>query len=72
MPELEGGARGGRERARRGETAWPAQSELLMERAVGEPLQALHPEGETESLLRPQQGRNYVWRWHVRRRQRSR
>lgn len=42
--------------------------EALLERVVGE----LHPltRSEEPSLLRPQQHRNAVWRWHVRRRPR--
>jgi hypothetical protein len=44
----------------------PGGEEVLLERAVGElrPLPV-----EEASLLRPQQHRNAVWRWHVRRRQ---
>lgn len=54
--------------ARRGETASAAQAELLIERAVGEPLASPPADHEPESLLRPQQSRSVVWRWHVRRR----
>lgn len=54
--------------ARRGETVSAAQAEVVMERAVGEPLLAAPGAREAESLLRPQQGRSVVWRWHVRRR----
>lgn len=57
----------GRGAARREETA--ADDECLLERAVGEvrPL----PGATGPSLLRPQQHRNAVWRWQVRRRSRS-
>lgn len=40
--------------------------ETLLERAVGEPRPLSSP--AEPSLLRPQQHRNAVWRWHVRRR----
>jgi hypothetical protein len=50
----------------------PTETELLLERAVGEPLLATPPEPEASSHLRPQNGRNVVWRWQVRRRQRGR
>ncbi|HMQ35379.1 MAG TPA: hypothetical protein PKD53_32010 [Chloroflexaceae bacterium] len=46
----------------------PAGDGALLERAVGDarPL----PVSAEPSLLRPQQHRNAVWRWHVRRRPR--
>jgi hypothetical protein len=52
------------------ERATSEQSEMARERAVGEPLYAQTPP-ELESTLRPQQGRNVVWRWHMRRKTRA-
>ncbi|NTU79236.1 MAG: hypothetical protein HGA45_07505 [Chloroflexales bacterium] len=40
--------------------------DLLLERVVNEPRDM--PVAGGSSLLRPQQHRNAVWRWHVRRR----
>lgn len=57
----------GRGAARREETA--VGEEGLLERAVGE-LRPL-PGAAGPSLLRPQQHRNAVWRWQVRRRNRA-
>lgn len=68
MAEREGGVSRLQGSARRGETVSAAQAEVLMERAVGEPIGAAAMAREPESLLRPQQGRAVVWRWHVRRR----
>lgn len=68
MAEREGGASRVHGLARRGETAGAAQAEGLLERSAGEGLMAAAGTREPESLLRPQQSRSVVWRWHVRRR----
>lgn len=68
MREQEGGANRGHGGAR--DAARQVGAEELLERGVGETLRASR-EGIPASQLRPQQGRNVVWRWHVRRRQRA-
>jgi hypothetical protein len=72
MTEREKGKARGRGRGRSA-AVQEAAEELLIERAVGEPAspvaQAVAPPRDAASLLRPQQTRNVVWRWHVRRRQ---
>jgi hypothetical protein len=47
-----------------------AAQEVLRERAVGEPAPEPppRPTRDAASLLRPQQQRDIVWRWHTRRR----
>lgn len=45
----------------------PGEDGALLERSLGEQRTLTAPE---PSLLRPQQHRNAVWRWHVRRRPR--
>jgi hypothetical protein len=57
----------GRPTVRRPEAS--TSQEVLLERAVGDVRSLSVSEGP--SLLRPQQHRNAVWRWHVRRRQRQ-
>jgi hypothetical protein len=57
----------GRPTVRRPEVT--AGEEVLLERAIGDMRSLTAP--EEPSLLRPQQHRNAVWRWHVRRRQRQ-
>jgi hypothetical protein len=44
----------------------PGGEERLLERAIGESGPVAAP--ARRSLLQPQQDRNVVWRWHVRRR----
>lgn len=71
MPERERRAPRAQGHTRRGETVGAAQSEALIERSIGEGLLAPAGTREPESLLRPQQNRSAVWRWHVRRRRES-
>jgi hypothetical protein len=70
MLEREGGAKHFRAGTQRGQLAMAEESELLLERAVGEPLAPPAPP-VSFSELRPQQSRNGVWRWQLRRRRRS-
>jgi len=69
MLEREVGAKRVQVGATRGEEALVKESELLLERAIGDALAAQPPDQST--LLRPQQSRNGVWRWQLRRRQRA-
>jgi hypothetical protein len=69
MREQEGGSNRGRGGARG--AVRHVGSEELLERGVGEPLRGPAQAPLAISQLRPQQGRNVVWRWHVRRRQRA-
>lgn len=69
MLEREVGAKRVQVGVTRAEEALIKESELLLERAVGEAPAA--PPTEQSTLLRPQQSRNGVWRWQLRRRQRA-
>jgi len=69
MLEREVGAKRVQVGATRGEEALVKESELLLERAIGDALAAQPPDQST--LLRPQHSRNGVWRWQLRRRQRA-
>jgi hypothetical protein len=50
--------------------AGAGQAEAPRERTVGEALYQ-QPAAGLATTLRPQQSRNVVWRWHMRRRQRA-
>ncbi len=69
MLEREVGAKRVQVDVTRGEEALVKESELPLERTIGEAPAAQPPERMT--LLRPQQSRNGVWRWQLRRRQRA-
>jgi hypothetical protein len=71
MPKREGELMRTRSAIRGDKLAEAAQSEALVEREVGEPM-GPQPLPGLATTLRPQQGRNVVWRWHLRRRQRAR
>ncbi len=69
MLEREVGAKRVQVGATRAEEALVKESELLLTSTVGETPAAQPTEQST--LLRPQQSRNGVWRWQLRRRQRA-
>ena len=71
MPKCEGELMRARSAIRGDKLAETAQAEALGEREVGEPMLP-QPAPPLATTLRPQQGRNVVWRWHLRRRQRGR
>ena len=71
MPNCEGELMRARSTIRGDESAEAAQAEGLDEREVGRPL-GQQPAPMLTTTLRPQQGRNVLWRWHLRRRQRAR
>jgi hypothetical protein len=71
MPKPEGETMYARSAIPAGEQPEGDQAAALRERAVGEPPYPQPAAGLT-TTLRPQQSRNVVWRWQLRRRPRAR
>ena len=71
MPKPEGETMGARAAAHAEAPAGAGRAEALQELTVGEPLYP-QPASGLATTLRPQQSRNVVWRWHLRRRHRTR
>lgn len=67
MPKREGGTAGARLGIPIDQSGGLAEAETLRERALGE-TGGPQPAPGLASTLRPQQGRNVVWRWQLRRR----